>query len=172
MAGGTLVPVLDESTNTGISTVSGQCVFHVSIVVGRGGIPSSVTDIVVLNTGADPLGGTHTATASAVLQGLSASERVLTENAILAGLAPGAVYPFIDSTPYSMDLGHVAITDDTSNCLAGAAPPANLRVLIGAAGGTLVNVITASANTGISTTGGQCVFHATSPPEKAVCPGE
>jgi hypothetical protein len=161
VAGGTLVPVLDETTNTGISTVSGQCVFHVSIVAGKRGIPAQVTDIVVLNAGDDPLGGTQTATASAVIQGLSSVDHVLAESAILAGLAPGAVYPYVDTTPYSMDVGHVAITDDTSDCTAGAAPPANMRVLIGEAGGTLVNVMTATANTGISTTSGQCVFHAT-----------
>ena len=86
---------------------------------------------------------------------------MVAESAILAGLAPGAVYPYIDTTPHSMDVGHVAITDDTSDCTAGAAPPANVQVLIGEAGGTLVNVMTAAANTGISTTGGQCVFHAT-----------
>jgi hypothetical protein len=161
VAGGTLVPVLDETTNTGISTVPGQCVFHATIVAGRHGVPSQVTDIVVVNGGDQPLDGRHTATASAVLLGLSSADHVLVENAILAGLAPGAVYPFVDTTPFSMDVGHVAITDDTSNCAAGAAPPANMRVLIGEAGGTLVNVITAAANTGISTTSGQCVFHAT-----------
>jgi hypothetical protein len=34
-------------------------------------------------------------------------------------------------------------------------------VLIGEAGGTLVPVLSAAANTGISTVDGQCVFHAT-----------
>ena len=161
VAGGTLVPVLDETTNTGISTVPGQCVFHVTIVAGRGGIPAQVTDIVVLNGGPEALGSVQTATASAELGGLSSADHVVAESAILAGLAPGAVFPYVDTTPYSMDVGHVAITDDTSDCTAGAAPPANVRILIGEAGGTLVNVMTASANTGISTTGGQCVFHAT-----------
>jgi hypothetical protein len=161
VAGGTLVPVLDESTNTGISTTPGQCVFHVTIMAGRNGVPDQVTDIVVLNAGDDPLGGAQTVTASAVLQGLTAVDHVLVESGILAGLAPGAAYPYVDSTPYSIDVGHVAITDDTADCTAGAASPANVRVLIGEAGGTLVNVMTADANTGISTTGGQCVFHAT-----------
>jgi hypothetical protein len=161
VAGGTLVTVLDESTNTGISTTPGQCVFHVTIMAGKNGIPAQVTDIVVLNNGDEPLGSVQTATASAVLQGLSAVDHVLVESAILAGLPAGAVYPYVDSTPYSIDLGHVAITDDTSDCTAGVAPPANVRVLIGEAGGTLVNVMTASANTGITTTEGQCVFHAT-----------
>ena len=94
----TLVSVLDETTNTGISTVPGQCVFHVTIVAGRGGVPAKVTDIVVLNSGAEPLGSVQTATASVELGGLSSADHVVAESAILAGLAPRAVFPYIDTT--------------------------------------------------------------------------
>jgi hypothetical protein len=132
VAGGSLVPVLDETTNTGISSVPGQFVFHATIVAGRHGVPDRVTDIVVLNSGDDPLDGRHTATASAVLLGLSSTDHVLAENAILAGLAPGAVYPFVDTTPFSMDLGHVAITDDTSDGAAGALRHRSARGLLDA----------------------------------------
>jgi hypothetical protein len=82
-------------------------------------------------------------------------------SSLLAGLAPGAVFPFIDTTPHSISIAHIAITDATTSCSPGAAKPANIQVLVGQAGVSLVPVMTASTNTGISTTPGQCVFHVT-----------
>lgn len=85
----------------------------------------------------------------------------ITESAILTGLAPGAVFPFVDTTPRTISLAHIAVTDATSSCQAGAAAPASVQVLVGEAGVTLVPVMTATTNTGITTTEGQCVFHVT-----------
>jgi hypothetical protein len=88
----------------------------------------------------------------------------VSESALLDGLASGAAFPFIDSTPRGIARAHVAITDATAACAPGAAPPANMQVLAGEAGVALVPVMTAETNTGISTTPGQCVFHATITP--------
>jgi hypothetical protein len=85
----------------------------------------------------------------------------IAESSLLAGLAPGAVFPFIDSTPHAIAQAHIAITDATTNCSAGAAAPSNVKVLVGQAGVSLVSVMGAATNTGISTTPGQCVFHVT-----------
>ncbi len=85
----------------------------------------------------------------------------IAESSLLAGLAPGAVFPFIDTTPYKIAQAHIAITDSTSDCHAGAAPPDNIKILVGQAGVALVPVMDKSTNTGISTTPGQCVFHVT-----------
>jgi len=82
-------------------------------------------------------------------------------SSMVSGLAPGAVFPFIDTTPQKISRAHIAITDATTNCSAGAAPPSNVKVLVGEAGVSLVSVMGASTNTGISTTPGQCVFHVT-----------
>src|SRR5437588_6355167 len=82
-------------------------------------------------------------------------------SSLLAGLAPGAVFPFIDTTPHGIAQAHIAITDSTTNCSAGAAAPSNVKVLVGQAGVSLVSVMGAATNTGISTTPGQCVFHVT-----------
>jgi hypothetical protein len=82
-------------------------------------------------------------------------------SSMLSGLAPGAVFPFIDTTPQTISQAHIAITDATTNCSPGAAPPSNVKVLVGEAGVSLVSVMGASTNTGISTTPGQCVFHVT-----------
>jgi hypothetical protein len=90
----------------------------------------------------------------------------VSESALLAGLAPGAVFPFIDTTPRRIARAHVAITDATAACAPGAAPPASIQVLAGEAGVELVSVMTAETNTGISTTPAQCVFHVT------IVPGE
>jgi len=69
-AGVSLVPVMGASTNTGISTTPGQCVLHVTIHAGQGGVPSTVTDIVVLNAGpSPPLTGNRTVKASARVRG-------------------------------------------------------------------------------------------------------
>ncbi len=50
--------------NTGIGS-DAQCVFHATIIPGVGGIPSTVTDIVVVNGGASALTGLNTVTVSA-----------------------------------------------------------------------------------------------------------
>src|SRR5437879_9207730 len=83
----------------------------------------------------------------------------IAESSLLAGLAPGAVFPFIDTTPHKIAQAHIAITDSTSDCHAGAAPPDNIKILVGQAGVALVSVMDKTTNTGISTTPRQCVFH-------------
>jgi hypothetical protein len=85
-------------------------------------------------------------------------------SSMLAGLAPGAAFPFIDITPHDISSAHIAITDSTANCSPGAAAPSNVKVLVGNAGAVppvLVSVMGPSTNLGISTTPGQCVFHVT-----------
>ncbi|GEM_PF-2502186 len=64
VAGVSLVNVMTSATNTGIGD-SNQCVFHVTIVPGEGGVPAQVTDIVIWNAGEAPLSGFNTATATA-----------------------------------------------------------------------------------------------------------
>lgn len=98
------------------------------------------------------------------------SRNLVAENAILAGLPPGALFPFIDSTPFRIITTHIALTDQTSNCSPGAAPPLNLQVLVGVAGEALVPVMSASTNTGIGSTS-QCVFHVTVNPGPRGGPG-
>ena len=88
------------------------------------------------------------------------TQQLISESALLAGLAPGALFPFIDSTPHRISRAHVAITDATASCAPGAAAPANVVIVAGVAGGTLVNVMTAATNTGIGSSS-QCVFHVT-----------
>jgi hypothetical protein len=80
---------------------------------------------------------------------------------LLTGLAPGSVFPFVDTTPRLIQRAHIAVTDATTNCSPGAAAPSNVQVLVGEAGVNLVPVMTAATNTGISTAPGQCVFHVT-----------
>jgi hypothetical protein len=75
-------------------------------------------------------------------------------------MASNSVFPFIDSTPNRIGRGHVAITDSTAACAPGAAPPANIEILVGEAGVALVPVMGAGTNTGIGTPR-QCVFHVT-----------
>jgi hypothetical protein len=89
---------------------------------------------------------------------------LISESALLSGLAAGALFPFIDTTPNVIVKAHVAITDSTESCAAGAAAPSNIQVLVGEAGVALVNVMTDSTNTGISSPAGQCVFHVTVAP--------
>jgi hypothetical protein len=91
------------------------------------------------------------------------TRQLISESSLLAGLAPGALFPFIDSTPHSISLAHIAITDATSSCAPGAAAPSNIQVLAGVAGGALTNVMTAATNTGIGSPT-QCVFHVTIKP--------
>jgi len=87
--------------------------------------------------------------------------QLITASSLLTSLAPGAAFPFIDTTPHRILRAHIAITDATTNCAAGAAPPSNMKVVVGQAGVALVSVMEAATNTGISTTPGQCVFHVT-----------
>lgn len=93
------------------------------------------------------------------LRGL-ALRKFISQSALLIGLAPSSLFPFIDTTPNMITRTHIAITDATGICAAGAAPPANMQVLVGQAGVALVNVMTAGTNTGIGTSS-QCVFHVT-----------
>ena len=97
------------------------------------------------------------------------TQQLISESALLAGLAPGALFPFIDSTPHRISQAHIAITDATSSCAPGAAAPSNMQILAGVAGGTLVNVMTAATNTGIGSPA-QCVFHVTIRPGVGVVP--
>jgi hypothetical protein len=95
---------------------------------------------------------------------------LISESSMLAGLSGGALFPFIDTTPHRITKAHIAVTDATASC-GGASPtaPANIEVLVGQAGGTLVNVMTASTNTGIGTPA-QCVFHVTVRPKSGGLP--
>jgi hypothetical protein len=90
----------------------------------------------------------------------TAGGRFIVESALLNGLEGNALYPFIDTTPNNITRAHIAIADATEACTAGEFEPDNIRVLVGVAGGTLVNVMTAATNTGIGDTR-QCVFHVT-----------
>lgn len=90
--------------------------------------------------------------------------QLISQSAMLAGLPASTVFPFIDTTPNNIRRAHIAVTDSTGDCTAGAAPPDNVQVLVGVAGGPLVPVMTAATNTGISITADkrdQCVFHVT-----------
>ena len=80
---------------------------------------------------------------------------------MLSGVALGAAFQFIDTTPHKIAVAHIAITDATATCSAGAAAPSNVKVLVSQAGVSFVSVMGAATNTGISTTPGQCVFHVT-----------
>lgn len=95
--------------------------------------------------------------------------QLIAQSSILAGLAPGALFPFIDSTPNLIVQAHIAVTDSTSACAPGAAAPSNIQILVGVAGGSLVNVMTAATNTGIGSPA-QCVFHVTIRPGKGGVP--
>lgn len=95
---------------------------------------------------------------------------MVTESALLDGLARGAAFPFIDTTGNRITRAHIAITDSTTNCAAGAAAPDSVQVLVGRAGVQLVSVMGAGTNTGISTTAGQCVFHVTVRPGRGGVP--
>ena len=96
--------------------------------------------------------------------------QLISQSSLLSGLAPGAVFPFIDTTPNTISRAHIAVTDATSGCSAGAAAPGNIQILVGQAGVALVNVMIAETNTGISTISGQCVFHVTVRPGVAGVP--
>lgn len=95
---------------------------------------------------------------------------MVTESALLDGLSRGAAFPLIDTTPNRITRAHIAITDATTSCAAGAAGPQNIQVLVGQAGVQLVSVMGPGTNTGISTTPGQCVFHRTVRPGRGGVP--
>lgn len=95
--------------------------------------------------------------------------QLISESSMLAGLSSGALFPFIDTTPNRVTTGHIAVTDATASCSAGAAPPASIQVLVGQAGVALTNVMTAATNTGIGTPA-QCVFHVTVRPNRGGVP--
>jgi len=100
---------------------------------------------------------------------IAPTHQLISQNALLAGLAPGALYPFMDVTPARIGRAHIAITDATPICAHGAAAPANVQILAGVAGRSLVNVMTAETNTGIGSTE-QCVFHVTIRPGVGIVP--
>ena len=103
------------------------------------------------------------------LEKSSGGRRLISESALLDGLAGKAVFPFVDTTPHPILQAHIAITDAAAVCAPGGAPPANVQVLVGQAGVALVPIMTADTNTGISTPG-QCVFHVTIRPGRAGVP--
>ena len=103
-------------------------------------------------------------------QAIPANRALVIESAQLAGLPTKAVFPFVDTTPSRIERAHIAVTDGTASCEAGASAPRSLQVLVGQAGGTLTPVLTAATNTGITTRPGQCVFHVTVTPGAAGVP--
>ena len=87
---------------------------------------------------------------------------LISQSALLKGLSAQTVFPFVDVTPNRIRRAHIAVTDSTENCAGpGSGAPDSVQILVGVAGGTLVPVMTAATNTGISINPGQCVFHVT-----------
>lgn len=87
---------------------------------------------------------------------------LISQGVLLKGLSAQTVFPFIDVTPNRIRRAHIAVTDSTENCAGpGSGAPDNVQILVGEAGATLVPVMTAATNTGISINPGQCVFHVT-----------
>jgi hypothetical protein len=100
------------------------------------------------------------------------NSNVVAVSTLLNGLSAGALFPYIDSTPGKITRAHIAVTDTTSTCSAsGGTAPSNIQILVGVAGGTLVNVMTAATNTGIKSDT-QCVFHVTIVPGTGVVPSQ
>jgi hypothetical protein len=126
----------------------------------------TVVGLVMLTAAAGTLLG-HDEPATGRSRGMT---RLLSQSALLDGLAGKAVFPFVDTTPLPILRAHIAITDAAAVCAPGGAPPTNMQVLVGQAGVALVPVMTAATNTGISTTPAQCVFHVTIRPGKAGVP--
>jgi hypothetical protein len=94
--------------------------------------------------------------------------QLVSESSLLAGLAPGAVFPFIDSTLNHIGRAHIAVTDAAAT--AGAAPPEHIKVLVGQAVVALTNVMSQATNTGIHIRNGQCVLRVTVRPGFAGVP--
>jgi len=97
--------------------------------------------------------------------------RFIVQSEILNGLGPGALYPFVDTTPSNITRAHIAITDSSEGCVAGQSAPNNIHVLVGVAGGTLADVMNATTNTGIGNAA-QCVFHVTIVPGQNGVPAQ
>lgn len=103
---------------------------------------------------------------------MPATSKYISNSSLLTGLAPGAVFPFVDTTPYGITAAHIAVTDSTTTCAAGASAPANVQILVGEAGVALTPVLNATTNTGITVTPGQCVFHVTVRPAAGGLPAK
>jgi hypothetical protein len=128
------------------------------------GVAAAVV-LVALTIGASAGGGS-----AKRANGEGGDGQLISESALLAGLASNSLFPFLDTTPNTIRSTHIAITDSTAACSAGAAPPAHMQVLVGQAGVALTNVMTAATNTGIGTAA-QCVFHVTARPGQGGVPG-
>jgi hypothetical protein len=128
-------------------------------------IAASAVALVVVVFSATAAGGSN-----AGRGGGGGGGQLISESSMLAGLSANSLFPFIDTTPHRITKAHIAVTDATASC-GGASPtaPTNIEVLVGQAGGTLVNVMTASTNTGIGTPA-QCVFHVTVRPKSGGLP--
>src|SRR5439155_10556353 len=103
--------------------------------------------------------------------GAAGTGRLISESAILDGLQGGALFPFIDTTPNHIRRAHIAITDSVETCAPNGGAPTNIQVLVGVAGGSLVNVMTSATNTGIGSST-QCVFHVTIVPGQGGVPSQ
>jgi hypothetical protein len=124
----------------------------------------SAVALAVVVFGATAAGGSNAG------RGGGGGGQLISESSMLAGLSANSLFPFIDTTPHRITKAHIAVTDATASC-GGASPtaPTNIEVLVGQAGGTLVNVMTTSTNTGIGTPV-QCVFHVTVRPKSGGLP--
>lgn len=125
---------------------------------------AAIVGVVALTVSATAAGGS-----AKRANGEGGNGQLISESALLTGLASNSLFPFLDTTPNTISRTHIAITDATAACSAGAAPPANIQVLVGQAGVALTNVMTAATNTGIGTAA-QCVFHATARPGQGGVP--
>jgi hypothetical protein len=121
----------------------------------------TATALSVLSLALVPVGQEAAAHGAGDDTGKKRDIHIVSQSALLAGLPAQALFPFVDSTPSRIRRAHIAITDSTEDCTAGAAVPDNVQILVGVAGGTLVPVMTEATNTGISNLPGQCVFHVT-----------
>ena len=84
----------------------------------------------------------------------------------LNGLEAGQWWPIVDSNTKgtgNIVQADITLTDSTATCATGTGKaPANVQILVGKIGGTLVNVATAATNTGVSSWSGlQCIFKVT-----------
>jgi len=94
---------------------------------------------------------------------------VISESTILSGLAAGALFPYIDTTPNQIGGAHLAITDATAACDGVITnTPTNIVILAGVAGGVLSPVTLANTSIGSAA---QCVFHADIVPGAGGLPG-
>jgi hypothetical protein len=90
-----------------------------------------------------------------------AEVKLISANSRLSGLPAGGVFPFLDSTPNHIVRVHIAVTDATTNCSPGGAPPSNIKVLAGNAGAVPPRLVAVDLeNLGIGSEK-QCVYHMT-----------